>query len=70
MRITIYDYKTHGNELTFDKVESVAEVGVRASAKEKDTGIVITLDLDYSMSRAISYIQYINRADFSRIEIN
>lgn len=70
MRVTIYDYKTHGNELTFDKVESIAEVGIRASATEADTGIVITLDLDYAISRSISYIQYINRADFSRIEIH
>lgn len=69
MRITIHDYKKHGNTIEFDSVESIAEVWVNSSTIDT-RGIVITLDLDYSISRAISYIQYINRADFSRIEIH
>lgn len=69
MKVTIYNYKTHGNTLTFDKVEAINEVGVRDHIKDT-RGIVINLNIDYAMERSISYIQYINRADFSRIEIH
>ena len=69
MKVTIYNYKKHGNNLTYDKVESINEVGVRDHIKDT-RGIVINLNIDYAMERSISYIQYINRADFSRIEIH
>lgn len=67
MKVTIYDYK--GAILEFNHVESVAEIGTKSSTPEK-RGIVITLDLEYSVNRGISYIQFFKRADFSRIEIH
>lgn len=69
MKATIHDFKKHGNIIEFDHVESIAEVGAKSSTSDT-RGIVITLDLDYSINMGISYIQFINSADFSRIEIH
>ena len=67
MKVTIYDYK--GKILEFNHVESIAEIGMQSSASDT-RGIVITLDLQYSIDMGFSYIKFINRADFSRIEIH